>query len=68
MKHQVRRMVGLLARIGEGLEPEEAIHQALSAGFDRRRASRAPAAGLWLEKVNFESMLGGIEYEDESPG
>jgi tRNA pseudouridine38-40 synthase len=54
LKHQVRRMVGLLVRIGLGKEGEpEAVRAALDepAAFDRRRAPTAPAEGLWLESV-----------------
>ena len=54
LKHQVRRMVGLLVRIGLGKEGEpEAVRAALDepATFDRRRAPTAPAEGLWLESV-----------------
>ena len=61
LKHQVRRMVGLLVRIGRGDEAEDAARLALCdrEAFDRRRAPEAPAAGLWLEAVEFEEMRGG---------
>lgn len=57
LKHQVRRLVGLLVRIGLGEEAEAdgtaAVRAALAdaASFDRRRAPTAPAQGLWLESV-----------------
>ena len=53
LKHQVRRLVGMLARVGSGDEPPEAVSLALAhtAEFDRRRAPTAPAHGLWLETV-----------------
>ena len=52
---QVRRLVGLLVRIGLGEEeePVEVVHAALDepGTFDRRRAPTARAEGLWLECV-----------------
>ena len=54
LKHQVRRLVGLLVRIGLGEEAElGVVRSALedTATFDRRRAPTAPAEGLWLERV-----------------
>ena len=51
---QVRRLVGLLVRIGLGEEEEpEVVRAALDepGTFDRRRAPTAPAEGLWLECV-----------------
>ena len=54
LKHQVRRLVGLLVRIGLGEEEEPGVVRAAldePATFDRRRAPTAPAEGLWLECV-----------------
>jgi len=54
LKHQVRRLVGLLVRIGLGNEGELGVVRAAldePATFDRRRAPTAPAEGLWLECV-----------------
>lgn len=60
LKHQVRRMVGLLVRIGQRLEGEDVVQLALEHGreFDKRRASEAPATGLWLDAVDFSNLCG----------
>jgi tRNA U38,U39,U40 pseudouridine synthase TruA len=50
-------MVGLLVRIGTGDEEAAAAVQALSGDptvFDRNRAPRAPAHGLWLAGVTYD--------------
>jgi tRNA pseudouridine38-40 synthase len=65
LKHQVRRMVGLLVRIGRGLDEPAATADATdpegNSRFDPRRTVRheieAPAAGLWLQAVDCEHML-----------
>lgn len=46
-------------RVGLGEEPEIAVLQALQLAerFDRRRAPEAPAAGLWLESIEFGRLL-----------
>ena len=56
-------MIGLLVRIGRGDETETAVALALQerGEFDRRRAPEAPAAGLWLERVDFERMCNSAE-------
>ena len=61
LKHMVRRIAGLLVRIGAGEEHEEAMAIALveQGGFDRRRAPEAPAHGLWLESVDVCWAEGG---------
>ena len=59
LKHQVRRMVGTLVRVGRGDLAESVVAEALRDPATPRpeissRAFRAPAHGLWLERVDFD--------------
>jgi tRNA pseudouridine38-40 synthase len=59
LKHQVRRMVGALVRVGRGDLAESVVADALRDPATPRpevssRAFRAPAHGLWLELVDFD--------------
>ena len=59
LKHQVRRMVGALVRVGRGELAEGIVADALRDPATPRpevssRAFRAPAHGLWLERVDFD--------------
>ena len=59
LKHQVRRMVGALVRVGRGDLAESVVADALRDPATPRpevssRAFRAPAHGLWLERVDFD--------------
>ena len=59
LKHQVRRMVGALVRVGRGELAESVVEDALREPATPRpevssRAFRAPAHGLWLERVDFD--------------
>lgn len=55
LHHQVRNMVGALALVGEGKWSAEDLSAALVA-CDRTRGGRtAPAAGLYLMRVDYES-------------
>ena len=59
LKHQVRRMVGALVRVGRGELAESVVADALRDPATPRpevssRAFRAPAHGLWLERVDFD--------------
>ena len=59
LKHQVRRMVGALVRVGRGELAESVVAGALRDPATPRpefssRAFRAPAHGLWLERVDFD--------------
>ena len=59
LKHQVRRMVGALVRVGRGDLAESVVAEALRDPATPRpevssRAFRAPAHGLWLERVDFD--------------
>ena len=59
LKHQVRRMVGALVRVGRGELAESVVAEALRDPATPRpevssRAFRAPAHGLWLERVDFD--------------
>jgi len=67
LKHQVRRIVGLLIRIGRSEEPPAALAEALAspATFDRGRVLEAPSCGLWLESVDVAAMLGASASETE---
>ena len=58
LKHQCRRIVGLLVRIGRKEEPPEALFEAITQPleFDRSRVLEAPACGLWLEAVDCDAM------------
>jgi len=59
LKHMVRRVTGLLVRVGQGFETGEGLSDAISAEpgpetpFSRKKAPVAPAKGLWLEEVFF---------------
>jgi len=68
LKHQCRRIVGLLVRIGRRDESPSAMSEALNVPhqFDRSRAPEAPACGLWLEAVDVEAMLQG--WDEASRG
>ena len=59
LKHQVRRMVGALVRVGRGDLAESVVAGALRDPATPRpeicsRAFVAPARGLWLERVEFD--------------
>ena len=59
LKHQVRRMVGALVRVGRGELAESVVAEALRDPATPRpeissRAFVAPAHGLWLERVDFD--------------
>ena len=59
LKHQVRRMVGALVRIGRGELAESVVAEALRDPATPRPeisspAFVAPACGLWLERVDFD--------------
>ena len=59
LKHQVRRMVGALVRVGRGELAESVVADALRDPATPRpeissRAFVAPARGLWLERVDFD--------------
>ena len=59
LKHQVRRMVGALVRVGRGELAESVVADALRDPATPRpeissRAFVAPAHGLWLERVDFD--------------
>ena len=62
LKHQVRRMVGALVRVGRGELAESVVADALRDPATPRpeissRAFVAPACGLWLERVDFDGSV-----------
>ncbi|CAH0371168.1 unnamed protein product [Pelagomonas calceolata] len=62
LKHQVRRMVGALVRVGRGDLAESVVADALRDPATPRpevssRAFVAPARGLWLERVDFDGSV-----------
>ena len=57
LHHQVRSMVGTLKRIGEGAWPVSAAGDALAARDRARCGPVAPAAGLYLVRVDYEPPL-----------
>ena len=62
LKHQVRRMVGALVRVGRGELAESVVADALRDPATPRpeissRAFVAPARGLWLERVDFDGSV-----------
>lgn len=59
LKHQCRRIVGLLVRIGRKDEEPAAMAEAIHNPeiFDRRRVLEAPSCGLWLESVDVDGMF-----------
>jgi tRNA pseudouridine38-40 synthase len=53
LHHMVRLIVGTLAEIGTGKMPPGAVGEILASRDVRRAGPRAPAKGLWLEKVDY---------------
>jgi tRNA pseudouridine38-40 synthase len=53
LHNQVRSMVGTLKRVGEGKWPVEAVAEALAARDRVRCGPVAPAAGLYLVRVDY---------------
>lgn len=51
--NMVRNLVGVLIEIGKGQMPPETIAQALKTYLPELRQHRAPAAGLFLERVEY---------------
>lgn len=50
LQHQVRRMVAILRKIGEGVWPPEMVKSILD-GMDYKPPPSAPSRGLYLDKV-----------------
>jgi tRNA pseudouridine38-40 synthase len=54
LRHMVRTIVGTLVDVGRGRQPAESVREVLQSG-DRSRVGRtAPAAGLFLVRVDYE--------------
>jgi tRNA pseudouridine38-40 synthase len=53
LHHMVRLIVGTLAEIGAGKRPAGAMREILASCDVRQAGPRAPAKGLWLEKVGY---------------
>jgi len=58
LHHMVRNIVGVLMRIGAGLENPEWARVVLAAKDRRQAAETAPATGLYLAQVNYPDLYG----------
>lgn len=61
LRHQVRRMVGVLLDVGRGWYPPEAVGRALSGEVAAVRPRRVPAHGLTLMAVHYPSGADGVD-------
>jgi tRNA pseudouridine38-40 synthase len=55
LRHMVRAMVGTLVEIGAGRRAPGCIEQAFNSGHRADAGPTAPACGLWLVGVNYDS-------------
>ena len=53
--NMVRAIAGTLMNVGRGFWPESEVAAILNAGDRTRAGPTAPAAGLFLMRVNYES-------------
>ena len=58
LRHMVRRIVGLLVRVGMQEEPWTAVRDCMAEGAARSK-QRAPPCGLWLDRVVLSPWQGG---------
>ena len=63
----VRRMVGVLAAIGRGELPPDAIRTMLAEGSSAPARLTAPASGLFLEKVFYEGDVQDVPPRAATP-
>lgn len=56
LHHMVRLMVGSLVEVAVGKQPPKFIKEVLDSGDIIRAGPRAPAKGLWLEKVEYPDL------------
>src|SRR6185295_155638 len=56
LHHQVRSMVGTLKKVGDGSWPVSAVADALEARNRDRCGPVAPAGGLYLVRVDYQSQ------------
>lgn len=54
LHHMVRLIVGTLAEVAVGKRPVESVAEILAGGDVRRAGARAPAKGLWLERIDYD--------------
>jgi tRNA pseudouridine(38-40) synthase len=68
LRHMVRRIVGLLVRVGMQEEPWTAVRDCMAEGAARSK-QRAPPCGLWLDRVVLspwqEGELDGLDDIDQ---
>lgn len=57
LRHMVRLITGTLAAVGRGKMPEENVARILAAEDNRRAGPRAPARGLFLVRVDYQSAI-----------
>ena len=57
MKYQVRSMVGALIEIGLGRKTKEELQILLESKSRKRAPKGAPANGLYLEQVYYDSSV-----------
>lgn len=55
LRYQIRNMVGILIKIGEEKEPPEYVQQFLEQKDRSKGGKTAPAEGLYLAKIKYES-------------
>ncbi len=70
LRHQVRRMVGLLVAVGRRQASPADVERVLKSGVASTSARRAPAQGLVLEKVSYSDarLHGRAGNRDEVRG
>jgi len=56
LRYQVRNMVGILIRIGEGKLSKESLIDIINSKDRTKSGKTAPAVGLYLQKVFFKSV------------
>jgi tRNA pseudouridine38-40 synthase len=61
LHHQVRNMVGSLKLVGQGRWPEAALAEVLIAKSRAAAGPTAPACGLYLVSIGYDSPL---QFED----
>jgi tRNA pseudouridine38-40 synthase len=61
LRHQVRRMVGLLVMVGRGAMSASQVRTFLTADGPPASFRRAPAQGLCLERVIYPDRIQGLE-------
>ncbi len=64
LRHMVRNLVGTLVEVGRGRIPEGALEEILSARDRTRAGPTAPAHGLFLWRIRYDTVPAGAGGED----